>query len=457
MSTQSFLRSTTGKALQKLRDRHWLSRPCLPCLTTAAESALLDLVRECGENAEEDEKVEHLDFSLFRGEYVAPASSETVELEYTSAPAGNRDRPFTMEESKTLQEAAANRLQEFWNPLVPLGCVSYLLTLGGGYWSGVLCKCPDGPSAWGFAFPALAIVIQVYWLNRITILLSQTNVEGRPLLRLLRTLHCLDNYRVMAVLSIVDTFSRFTRAQFVGYLAHCHASVEKPFAEVFQDSCLYGVMAYVGIAGFAHLSFITGPIVIQFGYMFFLCFKIKEELAEAAEKTPGHDMDVTDSMDDLGALMQWAMLTPAGKVMDLAALPLRLEHEDDIERLWDRMLTQVWVTLARNIPDGIMQMNLQAMFFCLVNVNIDWSVRAQLLLNIVLASIGVIADSIELIFMNRRLTATAGLAMLAMLFFGIVRTIGAFVCEDSVTGVFGETFTCLQIDVGNWTSGIMPG
>merc|ERR1712032_1175107 len=91
------------------------------------------------------------------------------------------------------------------------------------------------------------------------------------------------------------------------------------------------------ITGLAVMSFITGPVLIQFGYMFWLRRKLDKELQEAQDKKPGEDMKITDSVDDLSALMQWAMLTPAGKVFSLAAVPVNIDDDEDVDRLWDRM------------------------------------------------------------------------------------------------------------------------
>merc|ERR1712008_360490 len=298
-------------------------------------------------------------------------------------------------------------------------------------------------------------------------LISQSSVEGRPLLRLLKTLEGLDNYHVMSVLAAVDTFSRFTRAQFVGYLQHCNQGVDSPFAEVFQHDGLYGkMMDWLGVEGLALWSFIAGPIFIQFGYMLYLNHKLDKEREEAKARVGKCDeegeilsMSITDSIDDLGALMTWATLTPAGKVLDLAAIPLELEDEADVHRLWDRMLTNTWVVAARNIPDGVIQMTLQAWFLCLVFPGIDFTIKAQLLLNIILASVGVVADSIDLIMLNRRATVLVGGVMLGMMFFGTARTIGAFACDSSILAA-GFSIGCLPpglIDHGNWTSGALPG
>uniref|UniRef100_A0A7S4RLE1 Uncharacterized protein n=1 Tax=Alexandrium monilatum TaxID=311494 RepID=A0A7S4RLE1_9DINO len=464
MSFESFLRpgSASFQILKKLEERHACSALCFPCLRQQSERELVKLVKTFGENDALDEEHEHMDFSLFSGAYISPYNSETVELEYTKAHASNRMEMYEIEMSRAKQLAAAARLRKFYEPIVPLGCALYALTLGGGYWSGRSCDCSDGPSVIGFSLPALAIILQVCVLNRITILLSQTEVEGRPLLRLLSTLSGFDNYYVMTALCLADTFSRFTRAQFVGYIAHCHSGVDAPFTELFEGyGRIQDFMAWMGIAGLAHVSFITGPILIQFGYMLCLNRKIRTELKEADGRFPGEDMEVMDSVDDLAALMNWAMLAPAGKVLEMAALPLNLDGDEDVERLWDGMKTKVYVYLARDIPDGIMQMNLQAFFFCIVFQQVAWSVRLQLLLNIVLAGGPVLLDSVDLLLMNRVLTVLPGLVMLVLVvFFGGYRAAGAFFCDSHLTGVFGQVFTCLpvgEIDVGNWSSGELPG
>mmetsp|Transcript_55039 Transcript_55039/g.160634 ORF Transcript_55039/g.160634 Transcript_55039/m.160634 type:complete len:458 (+) Transcript_55039:61-1434(+) len=457
MSFTPLVNSSFG-VIRKVEEEHCCAGPCFPCLRRLSEKAIYQLVKEFGENAEADAEHEHLDFSLLRGSYIAPFSSETVELEYTRAPADDRDHPYDDDISRAKQLAAVERLRKLYQPVLPLGFILYALLLGGGYWSGLYCDCSGGPTVFALLIPALAIFLQVWGLNRITILLSQTEIEGRPLLRLLRTLTGLDNYYVMTLLSLLDTFSRFTRAQFVGYIAHCHAGVDKPFAEVFEA---HGWLSNVGIAELAQLSFITGPICIQFGYMLHLRHKLNRELKEAEERLPGQDMEVTDSIDDLAALMNWALLIPAGKVLEMAALPINLDGPEDAERLWDGIKTKVYVYLARDIPDGIMQMNLQAIFFCLVFQRIGWSVRLQLLLNILLAGGTVVVDAFELVFMNRRMTVLAGFTMLVLVVaFGGARTAGAFLCDSAITGLFLKGFECLpvgQVDMGNWTSGELPG
>lgn len=446
--------SNAVKALDMLNQlQNPFAHTCFPCLRGQAEQALINLVKSCGENEEEDKLHASDDYSLFSGTYKGDGSPD-VELEDTT--------------TEEMQENAIARIKELFHPLIPLGCVLYGLSLGGGYLSGLYCDCSRGPATWGFGFAGLAVCIQMYYLNKMTILISQSSVEGRPLLRLLKSLEGLDNYRVMAVLAAVDTFSRFTRAQFVGYLQHCNQGVDAPFAEVFQHDGLYGsLMDWLGIEGLAFWSFITGPILIQFGYMWHLKQKLDTEREEALARVGTKDEDggfqsmgITDSIDDLGALMIWATLTPAGKVMDLAAVPLEIEDEDDAKRLWDRMLTFTWVTAARNIPDGIIQMTLQAWFLCLVFPGIDFTIKIQLLLNIVLASVGVVADSIDLIMMNRRATVLVGVMLLSMMSFGAARTIGAFLCESSVLQPGWSLSTCIpngMIDHGNWTSGALPG
>ena len=124
-----------------------------------------------------------------------------------------------------------------------------------------------------------------------------------------------------------------------------------------------------------------------------------------------------------------------------------------------RMLMETWVVAARNIPDGVISMTLQAWFHCLVFPGIDFTIQAQLLLNIILASVGVAADSIDLIMMNRRGPVLVGVLMLSMMFFGTARKIGAFACESSILGT-GFTVACVPnglIDHGTWTSGALPG
>eukprot|EP00928_Gymnodinium_smaydae_P056092 TRINITY_DN39517_c0_g1_i1.p1 TRINITY_DN39517_c0_g1~~TRINITY_DN39517_c0_g1_i1.p1 ORF type:complete len:516 (+),score=66.39 TRINITY_DN39517_c0_g1_i1:48-1550(+) len=449
---KKLMKATTTEIsiLEKVSTRHPLAAHCFSCMEVEAEKVLLQVVRECGENKELDAVHREYDYSLWRGRYRADAQSQTVELE------GTEESPLTAD----MQRAAVYRLKEFYHPLIPLGCVLYLLGLGGGFVSGYVCECSDGPAPWGFGFIGVGIALQLYWLNRITILLSQTQVEGRELLRLLSSLQGLDNYRFLSLMAVVDFFSLFMRAQFVGYLQHCNNTVDISFTSAFEHDGLRQIADRIGIEGLAFGSFVLGPVIIQFSYMLFLRCKLKKELEEASEKKPGQVMDVTDSIDDLGALMAWARLAPAGKVMDLAAVPINLDGDEDVDRIWDRLKTSVWVALARDIPDGVFLMFLQSWFFCLVDHGIDWSTRGQLLMNIVLATITVVGDAADLIIANRRITVAAGFFLLLLLVEGIARTTCAFMCESGVKAVEPWAFSCLpydQIARGSWKAGTLPG
>lgn len=450
---EGFLRPPTAEEiLQRLSGRHWCAAHVFPCLRGLPEKALASVVAACGEDPEADRKYVQYDFSLLHGKYLAPLHSDSVELE------GVPGRPLSGAEHRK----AVERLEAFYHPLVPLGCALYALTLGGGFVSGLLCECAEGPEAWGFVFPAVAICLQVYWLEKMTLLLSQTQVEGREVLRLLMSLGGLDNYRVMAAIGVVDVLSRFSRAQFVGYVQHCHEAVDKPFAEAFKHDFARRMMDLCGLRGLAFCSFIAGPIMIQFAYMLRVRRKIQIELKEAREKRPPVTaMNVMDSVDDLGALMGWAMLAPAARVMDLASVPLNLDDDADVDRLWDRMVTQVLVVITRDIPDGVLQMYLQAWFFCLVYRCVAWPLRAQLLLNIVLASVGVCGDAIDLVLQNRRITVCAGVFLLLLLTDGFARTAGAFLCGSAVKNADWWQFRCIPVaqmrDCGNWTISDIPG
>jgi len=302
----------------------------------------------------------------------------------------------------------------------------------------------------------------VYWLEKLTVLLSQTEIEKRPFLLLLKTMKGMDNYHMLSFLTCLDVFSKFTRAQFVGYMQHCHGPVDQPFQQAYkQHGTLGWFMGHLGIAGLSALSFLLGPLAIQFGYMFWLRRKFQVEFEEAQEKQAGQTLDITDSLDDLGALAEWAMLKPIGKVMELASVPIKLTSQEDVDRLWDRTLTQCLVAAARNIPDGILQIELQSWFLCIVFPGIDWTIKAQLLFNIVLAGVGVFGDAVDLLLANRRVTVGTAMLLLGMMLFGVSRTIMAFYCKTSIESVGVTLFHCVPVGkitpIGNYTSGTLPG
>jgi len=450
---------TMGSSLQEVGG--WWAGVCFPCMKKQANQALVDIVKAVGEDFEQDMLFEEKEYSIFYG--MREASTEMVELEYTDKDEGKDGVVYSLAKSEEMQQKARERFAELYLPIIPMGLVLYGLTLGGGFISGLACDCNDGPLPFFFVLPAIAICLEIWMLNKITLLMSSTEIEGRPMLRLLKYLSGLDNYQVMVVLNILDIFSRFTRAQFVGYVFHCHDAINGPFVEIWEnsDSRMFApIMEFTGIHGLAVFSFLLGPIVVQFGYMLFLKNKLDTEMEDAKKAEPGKPMKIVDSIDDLGALMNWGMLNPAGKVLHLAAVPVNLDERDDIERLWDRMKTEVMVVLARDLPDGVMQMTLQAWFLCVVFPGIDGPTRAMLCVNILLASVGCLADAFDLISMNRRVTVAAGFFLLMLLSFGFIRTAGAFTCDSSIVGV-SFRLHCLPNDLihgrGNWTSGTLPG
>merc|ERR1712159_293318 len=103
--------------------------------------------------------------------------------------------------------------------------------------------------------------------------------------------------------------------------------------------------------------------------MLWLRRKLQKEvrdLDDAVKNPQGRQqMDVMDSVDDLGALMCWAMMGPAGRVLDLACIPTEVRGAKDLERFWDRLKTKCFIMLAKNFPDGILQLGVQSWFLAL--------------------------------------------------------------------------------------------
>merc|ERR1712151_1479331 len=98
---------------------------------------------------------------------------------------------------------------------------------------------------------------------------------------------------------------------------------------------------------------------------------------------------------------QWAMMPPVYKVLDLAAIPYVFEDKNDALRMWERMRTMVAVTITRCLPDSIFQMGLQARFLGLAFPSIDWSLKFQLCLNVVLCLVAVVPGSLDMVVLNR--------------------------------------------------------
>lgn len=468
------------KVLETLDNFSCWARIACPCCAKSTLESLYALYDKVGNIDEEQlDAHAHLDFSLFRGLHDAPSTADgdyerDVELEDVDDHSPGQGHHDHHQQLKVKQFQATKRFRELFYPLIPTGCILYGLTLGGGFLGAFVeayisdCKQPSGVT---FIFPVLAIAVLVWQLNKVTHLLSRTQVEGRPLLTLLKSLEGFDNYYVMTAFACVDTFSRWSRAQFVGYLAHCNEDVEKVFMSVLNaaeadknyNGVLTEIMEVVGFANLAIGGFILGPIIIQFSYMFWLKKKLDEEMEEMKAKYGKHEsMNMMDSIDDLGALMSWAGMVPAGRVLDLATIPTSLDDKHDVHRIWDRMKTQVFVILTRNVPDGILQLNVQAWFLCLTIRGLDFGGKVMMCVNIVGACVGVLGDSIELLTANRRLQVFSALLMLFLLVPGFVRIGMAFICASGVTYPGGSefSFSCIpgnEIANITWPSGTLPG
>eukprot|EP00929_Paragymnodinium_shiwhaense_P026249 TRINITY_DN15647_c0_g2_i1.p1 TRINITY_DN15647_c0_g2~~TRINITY_DN15647_c0_g2_i1.p1 ORF type:complete len:432 (-),score=62.11 TRINITY_DN15647_c0_g2_i1:172-1467(-) len=427
---------------------------------------LAEIVAVNGEDEEANKEVETKDYSIFRGEY--EADSETVELEYTAGKhvSGICVERYSEEEQKIRHGKAYARLWALYKPVCPFGVTLYILTLGGGFLGGYACDCSQGPAIWSLLFSVAAIVLQLYVLEMLTVLISQTKVEGREMLRLLTSLKCVDNYRVVLVLACVDTFSRFSRAQFVGYIAHCNKEVEDAYDQLFKHydkRHWFDHMArYMGISGLAVTSFIVGPVCLQFLYALRNRRKLKKTFKAHKDMEPGVNMFVADSMDELSGLMSWAGLEPAARVFDLASIPINLDEYQDVKRLWSRMKLKVRVTLARNLPDGILQLNMQAWFFCLAFTGLDTPNMLMMCVNIFFACIGVLVDSVDLLLANFRMGVCGALLMLYLCFPGLNRVAACFYCPSHILAPhLIPGFTCvpegLVLLPTNLTIAVLPG
>jgi hypothetical protein len=481
MASQQLLEGNTEREnIDALGQHHCLAGVAFPCFKNLTNDQLHELFMDIGNQDRQDYRDD--DFSLFRGAHEAAGDGVDVELENIGHQHTGGHRHSQEDHCRELANAqfdAKKRFKELYygGPKslgsILTGCFLYALTLGGGFLAGALAD-EQGPPAWGFIFPVAAIALLLYELDRVALLLSRTQVEGRPLLRLLKSLTGPDNFYVQTLFACVDTFSRFSRAQFVGYLAMNYKDVEKVFAAVLEkaeakDGKFNGLVAElmqaIGFHWLAILGFIIGPIVIQFSYMFLLVRNLNKEVRDlgSAENDSTEQMNVTDSLDDLGALMNWAMLVPAGRVLDLATIPPQLKTKADLERLWDRIRTRCRIVLTRNIPDGILQLNVQAWFLSLTIYNLSFPQRVMMMVNIVGASVGVLGDSVDLLVENRRYSAIVAFLMLFMLMPGFIRVGLAWTCPSGVAwpGMAEYSFKCMELlpEITNatWKSGTLPG
>lgn len=422
----------------------WLAKKAIPCMDTPGEED----INAHGAD-EEDESYMEYEYSLMKFKY--KSDEPKVEIEDTENP--------------EMQEAAKDRIGKIYGMMIPTGVALWFLSVGGGMFSGYVSDCTAGTPVYLFGFVAAAVGIQLYQIEQMTLLLSKTSFEGRPLVRMICSLKGLDHYHVMTIMAVVDLFGRFTRALFVGFACRCGTGINEPLVESWKTSPVAfttPVVEFIGIEGLSMLSFVAGPLIVQGGYMLWERSKAVKAMRRAfTERGPNESMGISNSADELSAIAEWAMMGPVGKVFDLAAIPLVLEDLNDAQRMWERMKATTAIRVSKCIPDSVFQMSLQARFLALAFPSIDPFLQAQLVLNIVMSGLDALLCAIDMLTLNRVLTLMAAVVVFFPTIGPWIRMFAAFLCEAHVINI--SSLECVEpgsIQYGNWTGsgqGLLPG
>lgn len=403
--------------------------------------AMVDLVETLAETAG-DERYMDKEFCLVRG--LHEGKDPKVEVEQAT----------TDEE----QFHALKRLEEIYQPLLPTGFLLWVFVLGFGFIAGLASDCANGtplPLQGAVALPA---IYQVWRINQLTKLVSKTTFERRPMVRIMHEFSGPDNYYFITAIAVADMFGRFSRALFVGFALKCDDEINQMLVSSFRHSHRFSYLTPVverfGLGWTALMIFVVGPIFIRGGYMLYCWTVVRRTLDMSAQWHVGtaDQMNIEHCIDEFGALASWSMLDPICKVFDVASLPEQLDTINDAKRLWGRIKTKVFVTLAKLIPDNILFINLQCRFFALAFTGLDPSAKVQLMGMIALNAADPLSQSLELIGFNRRLTSCAGFMLLSTMVGPFIRLICAFTCPSHIVNL-GD-FECAAVDgtVRNGTS-----
>lgn len=355
--------------------------------------------------------------------------------------------------------SAKEHLTEIVGMVMRTGVMLWILVNCAGL-AALTSDCKVGPPAWSTIFLVAAIIIQVHQLHWVTLKMSLLKIEDRAMLSMIRGFSGLDAYRLMCIFAVLDMLGRFSRAQFVGFAIVCDDAYNDELYESFDKSPLAFLTPFLrtvgGLGGLAALSWLAGPMLISQGYMVYCWRTVKFHLKKASEEDDAeddNDWHVTSMMDELGSLAQWAMLDPAGKVLQKAALPQLVEDADDAIRTWQALTSKSYAMAAKLIPDNVIQMQLQARFLALAFNGMDNSSRIQIVGSFVLTAGDALFSSLDIILLNMRLPVLLGGAVFLLSLEPIIRVIAAFLCPSHVWNM--SAFSCAIVHATNHSAGGM--
>merc|ERR1712107_543799 len=120
------------------------------------------------------------------------------------------------------------------------------------------------------------------------------------------------------------------------------------------------------MGGFALLSWMIGPVLIQGGTMLLHAKEFTNKLQRTKQRLSTESMGMAEVFDDFGAIANWSMLKPIGKLFSCAAVPLELADSNDAFQIWDKIKTEAINAFANLLPDNLFQSWLMALHLMLL-------------------------------------------------------------------------------------------
>ena len=372
---------------------------------------------------EDDDEYEKLEFSVFR--LIHESDNDKVELEDA--------------ENEEMSEVAWNRWLELFLPIIPVGCFLWGAAVLIAVLLPMLELAGDASAKVAYIPLFLGVCVQVAVLEYMFRLVTRSTVEGRPFIRFIS-----QDGKYMCLMgvgfAILDFMGTFTRAMFVGQAVRCsflepHCAVDEMWVDFLakKHSIFLPLVQRFGFGGFSVLLWVIGPVIIQGGIMLMHLRAFLKELTRCNVGPEGTSMGMSEVFDDLGAVANWAMLKPIGKLFSCAAVPLELVDENDAFRIWDKIKTDSLETLADLLPDSMFQSLLMTLHLMLsyhpwVGTFFPPFTLINKLFSIFCALASVFLSIATMVDLDRRLTMLVGGILLAFAMVNIGMLFYIFAC-----------------------------
>lgn len=336
-------------------------------------------------------------------------------------------------ETSEMRAQALEHLQTILLEILLSGAILWGVVVGFGLLAYAFPVCAKGS-----ALVLLVTGALLLWRIRIlTSLMSKTSFEGRPFVRFMVHLSGFDNYYALIAMALLDLSGKFTRALFVVASLHASTSYSLRFESAVGQTTiafLAPVVRTLGLGGAVVASYIVGAVLIQSLLMltslYTVCFYLHQARAatqdEECDESDLH-MGMSECLDDVGVLADWAMLGPVAKVFSLAAIPLEFEDENDAYRLWEHIRAEVLRVLVHILPDTIFSMYLQVILLRLIP---DSNVKAKVYgaLSILFSWASAMNKARNMLRLGHVLPVTSALVIIFLGLFPAKGAVRAFIC-----------------------------